>query len=437
MKRNKAADDGMDDIEAEKDAPNQESFAAGSTGPIPGIKRKWVKGIAIFITAVFLIAFMYNLDNTRESMKPTGPDINEDTRVADADRQSRRNTGGAADSYESLIAKDKERAEAAKRQQEAQSQQAQKNQQAAQAQTVQAQPAPQQRALPAVPQQSYSVPYSLPSQQATPAPQPAPSQQAAPAAPAAPPKDSRNESSIAFGFGGNSMSGAGGTGTDSAGASSSGGGGESAGGIQASKGSLGQPMGATGATYTPLQPNTIAAGTIIPAMLITGINTDSPGQILAQVQSDVYDYDHYNILIPSGSKLIGKLDNTDAATGRVGITFTAVMMPDGGTWNIGNSLIAVDGAGYTGLKGKLNKHTGSMWRNSFLTAGIAALGSMAAGNTRANTDSYTAGQLAAQGALANMINATSNMIGKDTQQATVSVAPGSQFNVYAVNSITF
>lgn len=429
IKRRQRQKDADMESEGQQDSPNQESFASGNTGPIPGIKRNWVKGIAIFIVLVFVVAFMYGADETAKSGK-TGPDIKQDSMLADADRQSRQNTQQTgADSYESLIAKDREKAEAERSRKQREQQQRNQQQQSSQNDgNVQA-----QRNTPSLPSPSYSVPYVLPSQQQAPAQaQPAPAVSAAPAAPAAPAmspepqkKDERDIYGAAIAFGNYDQSLAMMQNGNSA-------------QTGAGNGQAVSPITAQGVSYTPLAPRTISAGTIIPAMLLTGINTDSPGQIMAQVQSDVYDFEGYELLIPAGAKLMGKLDSANAQNGRVGLTFSTVMMPDGGSWNIGDTFIAIDGAGYTGIKGKVDKHTDSVWTNGFLSAGIAALGSLATGNT-SSRDTYSAGQIAAQGALANMISATSNMMssGMANSQFTVSVEPGCQFSIYVTKNISF
>lgn len=62
-----------------------------------------------------------------------------------------------------------------------------------------------------------------------------------------------------------------------------------------------------GRLQAPASPYTVMAGTIIPAALVTGINSDLPGEIIAEVTQPVYDTTtgHY-LLIPQGSRLIGR-----------------------------------------------------------------------------------------------------------------------------------
>ena len=114
------------------------------------------------------------------------------------------------------------------------------------------------------------------------------------------------------------------------------------------------------------------------------------------------------------------------------------MLPNGGSWEISEKIVAVDGAGYTGIAGKVHHHTGQKITAGAVSASIAALGSLAVGNVSANNNTYTAGQIAAQGAMANLIDATSSLL-KDSAKVenTVTIEPGYEFNVYVTNNITF
>lgn len=189
------------------------------------------------------------------------------------------------------------------------------------------------------------------------------------------------------------------------------------------------------------EPNdsTLDAGTIIPVRLLTGINTDVEGQVLAQILADVYDTaTGTKLLIPRGSKLIGSYEKKSVTNGRVPVTFKLLTLPNGGSWTISENIVAIDGAGYTGVKGKIHHHTGQKISAGTVSSAIAALGSLAAGNVSANNNTYTAGQIAAQGATANLINITSSML-KDSAEVknTVTIEPGYEFNVYVTNNITF
>src|SRR6185437_1658731 len=64
---------------------------------------------------------------------------------------------------------------------------------------------------------------------------------------------------------------------------------------------------------TPRSPYELMAGTILSAALVTGLNSDLPGQVIAQVTEDVYDSPTgRTLLVPQGSKLLGKYDSSVA-----------------------------------------------------------------------------------------------------------------------------
>jgi type IV secretion system protein VirB10 len=92
---------------------------------------------------------------------------------------------------------------------------------------------------------------------------------------------------------------------------------------------------------------TIMAGTIIPASLITGINSDLPGQSIASVTENVYDTatGRY-LLIPQGSRLLGQYDSQVAfGQRRVLLVWTRLILPDASSVTL-ERLPGVDAAGY-------------------------------------------------------------------------------------------
>lgn len=203
----------------------------------------------------------------------------------------------------------------------------------------------------------------------------------------------------------------------------------------------GEISGRKSVSYTAPSEKVLQAGTLIPAMLFSGINTDTSGQVTATIQSNIYDTaTGTNLLIPAGSQIIGKYDSGAAKNGRVALTFSIIVLPDGGSYSLGNdAIVAVDGAGYNGIKGKVHHHTDKALRGGIFASTIAALGSIAAGNTSNNSNTYSAGQLAMQGAMANVMNSASNIFDKAAGNVaeTITIEPGYQFNLFVVEPISF
>ena len=107
---------------------------------------------------------------------------------------------------------------------------------------------------------------------------------------------------------------------------------------------------------------------VIPAAMITGINSDLPGQIQAQVTQDVYDSatgDH--LLIPKGAKLTGSYDSRVIfGQRRVLVAWTRVIYPDGSALSLG-AMPGADIGGYAGFADKVNNHYLKIFGNAFHT----------------------------------------------------------------------
>lgn len=185
--------------------------------------------------------------------------------------------------------------------------------------------------------------------------------------------------------------------------------------------------------------STLGAGTVIAVRLLTGINTDVEGQVMVQVLSDVYDSaTGTKLLIPQGSRLTGTYEKKAVNNGRVPVTFNQLILPDGGSWTISENMVAIDGAGYTGIAGKVHHHTGQKISAGMIGASIAAMGSLAAGNVSSSNETYMAGQIAMHGAVADLIDSTSEMFKEASKiEDTVTIEPGYEFNVYVTDNITF
>ena len=114
---------------------------------------------------------------------------------------------------------------------------------------------------------------------------------------------------------------------------------------------------------TPISPYQVMAGTVINASLITGLKSDLPGTIIAQVTAPVFDTVTGKILlIPAGSRLLGEYES-DLGFGqsRVLLVWKRLLMPDGSSMEIDN-FPATDSQGYSGLTDKVDYHTLSLFK---------------------------------------------------------------------------
>jgi len=114
----------------------------------------------------------------------------------------------------------------------------------------------------------------------------------------------------------------------------------------------------------------VQAGSVIPAALITGIRSDLPGEITAQVTENVYDSPSGKfLLVPQGARLIGQYDSQIAfGQSRVLLVWNRIIMPNG-TSIVLEHQPGGDSAGYAGLEDKVDYH----WGNLVKAAAISTL----------------------------------------------------------------
>jgi type IV secretion system protein VirB10 len=115
-------------------------------------------------------------------------------------------------------------------------------------------------------------------------------------------------------------------------------------------------------------PYVVQAGTVIPAALITGIKSDLPGTITAQVTEQVYDTPTgKQLLIPQGARLIGQYDSQVAfGQSRVLLVWNRIIMPNG-TSIVLERQPGADAEGYSGLEDDVDYHWGQLFRAAILS----------------------------------------------------------------------
>ena len=116
-----------------------------------------------------------------------------------------------------------------------------------------------------------------------------------------------------------------------------------------------------------LSPYEIKTGTLIPGVMISGINSDLPGLIKGQVRENIYDTaTGKHLLIPQGTTLIGRYSaNVGYGQNRALIAWNRLIFPDGQTVNIG-SMNGMDSAGYAGFEDEVDNHYFKVFGSAFL-----------------------------------------------------------------------
>lgn len=190
----------------------------------------------------------------------------------------------------------------------------------------------------------------------------------------------------------------------------------------------------------PISPYELKAGTIIPGTLYTGINSDLPGQITGQVQSNVYDSRAgKHLLIPQGSKIIGIYDSQISfGQERILIVWNRIMFPNGQSLNL-EGMSGVDMSGYAGFTDQVNSHYGKMLYSVILMS-VLSSGAQLSQPQQSNSPfaGPTVGQTLAQSLGTNIANVGTAIVTKTLNvQPTLIIRPGYEFNIQVKKDIAF
>ena len=135
----------------------------------------------------------------------------------------------------------------------------------------------------------------------------------------------------------------------------------------------------------PASSYVVQAGNVIPASLLTGIRSDLPGQITAQVTENVYDSPTGRfLLVPQGTRLIGNYDSQIAfGQSRVLLVWTRLIMPNGRSIVLERQPGA-DTAGYAGLEDGVDNHWGALFKAALLSTLLGVGSELGSGSDSGN-----------------------------------------------------
>jgi type IV secretory pathway VirB10-like protein len=195
-------------------------------------------------------------------------------------------------------------------------------------------------------------------------------------------------------------------------------------------------------------PYTVTAGNVIPALLVSGIDSDLPGPIVAQVRESVFDSatGRY-LLIPQGTKLLGSYQNASAyGQQRVQIAWQRLIFPDASSIDIAG-MPGADQSGYTGFSDQIDNH----YLRTFGTALL--MSTISAGQTVGQIASFGSGTyspygyappsqwaMSAEAAGAGMSSQLGQVGQQSLQQGmnrapTLTIRPGYEFNVIVTQDL--
>ena len=185
----------------------------------------------------------------------------------------------------------------------------------------------------------------------------------------------------------------------------------------------------------PRSPYEVKAGTIIPALLITGINSDLPGPVIGQVREHVYDTVSGNyLLIPQGSRLLAEYDSMVAwGQERVLVCWNRLILPNGDSIDL-HCMPAADLAGAAGLTDEVDEHWMRILKGAAVASLLAATTTAATGNTE--TFQPTVQQTWARSAAGEVNQVGQQLTRRNLMvQPTITVRPGYSVNVIVTKDL--
>lgn len=190
----------------------------------------------------------------------------------------------------------------------------------------------------------------------------------------------------------------------------------------------------------------VKTGSVIPATMIGGINSDLPGQIIAQVSRNVYDTaDGRYLLIPQGSKLFGVYDSRIIyGQSRVLVAWNRIIFPDGSAITL-DAMPGTDGAGYSGFNDEVNNHYFRIFGNALLMTLITGGTSWAvdsvteqSGSSDSSNSSPSMQQQMASALATQLGQVTAQTLTKNINiKPTLEIRPGYSFNVVVTKDLVF
>ena len=183
--------------------------------------------------------------------------------------------------------------------------------------------------------------------------------------------------------------------------------------------------------HKPISSSELFSGSVIPAVLVTGINSQLPGEITAQVRQNVYNsLNPGEVVIPQGSKLIGVYDSgVQYGQSRVLVAWSRVIYPNGETVDL-RGMSGVDGLGEAGFSQITDNHYMKIFGSAFLISLLGAGAQLAQPQQSSALSNPGMGQTATGAISQEMDSVGGDMLQKNLNIApTLKIRPGYLFNV--------
>ena len=183
----------------------------------------------------------------------------------------------------------------------------------------------------------------------------------------------------------------------------------------------------------------LQAGFVIPATLISGINSSLPGQIMAQVSQHIYDSPVGKWrLIPQGSRLVGTYSSdVEYGQARVLVAWQRIIFPDGKTMDIG-AMPGADGLGYAGFHDQVKNHYLRIFGSALIMSAIVAGSTYSQRDAGSTFGRQNAGSIMSQALGQQLGLVTANLIRKNLNiSPTLEIRPGYRFNIIVTKDMKF
>lgn len=188
----------------------------------------------------------------------------------------------------------------------------------------------------------------------------------------------------------------------------------------------------------PVSEMEIKAGTVIPGVMISGINSDLPGQIIGQVRENVYDSaTGQHLLIPAGTKLIGIYDSSvTQGQKRVLIAWQRIIFQNGSSISL-DIMPGADTSGFSGFNDKVNNHYLKIFGSALLVSVFSTGIQLSQHETNAGTE----GALSSSQVLSQEVGRQMGQLGSELMrrnmnvQPTLTIRPGYRFVIMVQKDI--
>jgi type IV secretion system protein VirB10 len=191
----------------------------------------------------------------------------------------------------------------------------------------------------------------------------------------------------------------------------------------------------------PTTPYILRTGAVIPGLLLSAMDAELPGTIIAQVSQDVFDTPKGEfLLIPQGSRLVGEYSNAiQYGQSRIFVAWQRIIYPDGSALDIG-AMPGADEQGQGGFSDKVDNHFLRIFGSAILMSAVTAAVNWSTNHNQGgfNSNGYSASSALSEAVGQQLGQATAHLLEKNLSVApTIRIKPGYRFSIIVTKDLTF